>query len=88
MYGRKIIGLGAVKTKYFFLEDKKFDDIRTIALGNKTVKVRRIIDGNIVELKFKKDKFDFNKYKKVYTVKPISYVDFLTVNKKSLKNLL
>jgi len=88
MYGKNIIGLGGVKTKYFLLEDKKFDDIRTIALGKNTVKVRRLIDGNIMEFKFKKDKFDFNKYKKVYTVKPISYVDFLTVNKKPLKDLL
>tara|TARA_R100000900_G_scaffold46032_1_gene36911 strand:- start:596 stop:862 length:267 start_codon:yes stop_codon:yes gene_type:complete len=88
MYGKKILGLGAVKTKYFLLEDKKFDDIRTIALGKKTVKIRRIIDKNIIEFKLKKDKFDFNKYKKIYTVKPISYVDFLTVNKKPLKNLL
>jgi len=81
MYGKNIIGLGGVKTSYFSLTRKgEKKTSKTMAVG-KTIRIRFLTrDRRIKETKSKWTKEQLDGLKRLYVIKPISYIDFLTVN--------
>lgn len=76
-------GIGAVKTAYFSMKRKGEKSIfSTVAIGSKIIKFRFFLkDGSIKETKTKLTEQTIDVLKKQYLLKPISYLQFLTINK-------
>jgi hypothetical protein len=76
-------GIGAVRTAYFSMKRKGEKRVnRTVAIGSKIIKFRFFLkDGSIRETKTKLTEEIIDYLKKQYSLKPISYFQFLTINK-------